>query len=74
VIYPIIGAALVWLAYRGDLLPLLFPSVSGFALVGPAAAVGMYELSRRRERGEPTTGATPRRSARLLLARSSCSA
>lgn len=55
VIYPIIGAALVWLAYRGDLLPLLFPVVSGFALVGPVAAVGMYELSRRRERGEPSS-------------------
>lgn len=55
VIYPIIGAALVWLAYRGDLLPLLFPIISGFALVGPAAAVGMYELSRRRERGEAAT-------------------
>jgi uncharacterized membrane protein len=52
-LYPIIGAILVYLAVHQNLLPLVFPLASGFALVGPAAAVGLYEMSKRRERGEP---------------------
>ena len=52
VIYPLAGLVLARLAFSLDLLPLLFPLASGFALVGPVAAIGLYELSRRRERGE----------------------
>lgn len=53
-IYPVIGASLAYVAFHHDLLPLLFPLVSGFALVGPLAAVGLYEMSRKRERGDET--------------------
>jgi uncharacterized membrane protein len=52
VFYPIIGVLLAWMAFDRNLLPLLFPAISGFALIGPVAGVGLYEMSRRRENGE----------------------
>ncbi len=52
-LYPIIGILMAWLALQGNLLPLFFPVAAGFALVGPVAGVGLYELSRRRETGQP---------------------
>jgi uncharacterized membrane protein len=51
IIYPVAGLVLARLAFGYDMLPLLFPLVSGFALIGPVAAVGLYEMSRRREEG-----------------------
>jgi uncharacterized membrane protein len=51
VFYPLIGLLLAWIAFDRNLLPLLFPVMSGVALVGPVAAVGLYEMSRRREMG-----------------------
>ncbi len=55
VIYPLVGLIAGRAAYGGDLLPLFYPLVAGLAFVGPLAAVGLYELSRRREHGLPVS-------------------
>lgn len=54
-IYPVVGAFLAAIAFNANLLPLVFPAAAGFALIGPFAAIGLYEVSRRREKGEEVT-------------------
>jgi uncharacterized membrane protein len=54
VIYPVVGLILAAYAFGHNVLALLYPLAAGFALIGPLAAIWLYELSRRREQGLPT--------------------
>jgi uncharacterized membrane protein len=51
-IYPVIGIALTVWMNGWHAWTMLYPLIGGFALIGPIAALPLYEISRRREMGE----------------------
>lgn len=64
IVYPMIGLALAFLAFEQALLPMLFPLAAGFALLGPVASIGMYEMSKQHEESGQTSWGSALRSLR----------
>ena len=50
-IYPVLAIIFVRAAAQDSVLPLVFPLLAGYTLIGPLVAIGMYELSKQREQG-----------------------
>ena len=50
-LYPLAGLAISRMAFDYGMLALVFPLIAGFALIAPLFGLGLYEISRRRERG-----------------------
>jgi uncharacterized membrane protein len=51
-IYPLVIILAAAAAFNAELIPLVFPIISGTAIMGPFVGVLLYEMSRRRELAE----------------------
>ena len=55
VLFAAVGWAVTFGLWRLDLIYLILPLTAGFLIMGPVLAVGLYDVSRRRQRGETPT-------------------
>jgi uncharacterized membrane protein len=55
ILYPFMGFVLYFWAAGENTIQLLFPMLTGFALLGPFVALFLYEISRRLEKGLDTS-------------------
>lgn len=56
-VYVLTGLVIGYVSFIGEELSWLIPATAGFPLIAPFVAVGLYEASRRREKGEPLSWA-----------------
>jgi uncharacterized membrane protein len=55
VVFAIVGYAITLGLWLADLVYLVLPLASGFVIMGPVLAIGLYEISRRQSSGEPVS-------------------